>query len=188
MIKAQRKTTTAALLLALLLALLAGCAAPRVDVQPAPAPSASATGAVRPPVEVVADFRATLRTEDVSTALFLLDEVDYSSPAAGQLRLRMKRLSDDMTRGGYDFRPVEELVRDGCAAVIVRETTGQATGGQFAVFYLIQRNSGWKLSPEPAQFERINGLTAAQRMTFHSLEKWFQLRKADLIVEDRNRP
>ena len=62
-----------------------------------------------------------------------------------------------------------------------------STSGPFALFYLMHRETGWKLSPEPTRSERFTGLTPAQSTTFKVLEKWFLLRKADLIVEERQK-
>lgn len=174
---------TSKLSILLLIAALTACQA---TPAPTPAPPSTTTAAAPLlPLDVVQRFRDALRAEMVPAALFMLDEVNYGSPAAEQVRLRIKRLAEEVARGGYDFKPIDQHIEADCAAVIVRENPGQPGPAQFAAFYLIHRGDGWKLSPEPASFERMLRLTSAQATTFRVLERWFQLRKADLKLEER---
>lgn len=169
---------------ALLAVLLAGC----VSTSPAPSPKWLPTPAATPaatPSQVVQRFRDVLRAEMVPTALFMIDDLNYGSPAAEQVRQRMTRLAEEMAKKTYDFKPVDEQVQDGCAAVIVRENFLRTGPGQYTAFFLVERDGMWKIAPEPTDYNRFLSLSPAQATTFRVLERWFQLRKADLKVEER---
>lgn len=169
----------------LVMCLLVACSTPREAAPPVAA--APAGREIRSPLNVVADFRATLRAQAVSDALFFIDVVDYGTPAAEQVRFRIRQLAESMASGAYEYKPVEELAIDDCAAVIVRENPNRTGPAAYGLYYLIKRDERWKISPEPQNYQKILGLTAAQGKTFLALDRWFQLRKADFKLEERGK-
>ncbi len=132
-------------------------------------------------------FRDVLRAESVATAMSMVDVMDYTAPAADQVRRRLSRLGREMADDGFDFRPVDAKSEGDAALVIVRETPGRKNPGPpaFNAMFLILRDEGWRLSPEPTKYEKIRGLTAVQAASFEALDRWFQYRKADLKMEAR---
>ena len=164
---------------------LVACSAPR-EAAP-PVSTVRTVKEIRSPMNVVADFRATLRAQAVSDALFFIDEVNYGTPAAEQVRFRIKKLADEMAGGAYDYKPVEEQIQDDCAAVIVRENPNRPGPAVYGLYFLIKRDERWKISPEPQNYQKILGLTAAQGKSLLALDRWYQLRKADLRLEERGK-
>lgn len=161
-------------------AMAAGCAQ-----QPAAAPPVErqAAASAHSPREVVSQFRAALISGMVPAARFQIDEISHGTPAGDFYRQRISRLSAEMAGGGFDFKPVEESTRQDCAVVIVQENPSRGGPAQYSAIWLIRREVGWKISPEPWNYQRIAGLAAAQLATFQSLDQWCQIRRGELKAE-----
>lgn len=159
--------------------LAGGCAQPPA----APPVERQAAASSHSPREVVAQFRAALVSGMVPAARFQIDEISHGTPAGDFYRQRISRLSADMSGGGFDFKPVDESVRQDCAVVIVQENPARGGAAQYSAIWLIRRDVGWKISPEPWTYQRIAGLTAAQLGTFQSLDQWCQIRRGELKAD-----
>ncbi|MEX2216376.1 MAG: hypothetical protein WD768_19850 [Phycisphaeraceae bacterium] len=143
----------------------------------APTPTPEKRAALSPK-EAVQSFRDVLRGEMVDTAIFLVDDLDYGSPAAEQTRGKIKALSHDVALGGYDFVGIDQKIEGNCAVVIVRESGLNRNG--YNAIYLVHRSNRWSISPDVWSYDRFLGMDSAQLARFRELERWYQIRRGEL--------
>ncbi len=132
-------------------------------------------------------FRAVLLGDDINTAMWMLDNIDPSIPAAQSQRVKMQTLSNRMKREGYDFKVLEAKEMRDCAVAIIRDNSDEA-GVNLDPVYLINRDGRWLISPSLYTWDQMGYMSKAQFDRFKELKFWFEIRKAAYMVSlDRNK-
>lgn len=170
---------------AVLLAMLGGCQQSKPADVPSNGPTLTSSQErslhQRSAKETMERFRAVLLGDDVNTAMWMLDNIDPSIPAAQSQRERIQNLSNRMKHQGYGFKVLEAKEMQDCAVAIIRDNQQPGVVNLDPV-YLIKRDGRWLISPSLSTWTQMGHMSQSQYARFKELRYWFEIRKAEYKV------
>lgn len=168
---------------AVMLAIVTGCQQNKPTNRPSigPGPTQQRSSSQSGAKETMERFRAVLLGDDINTAMWMLDNIDPSIPAAQSQRQKIKALSNRMKHQGYGFTVIEAKEIQDCAVVIIRDNQQPGVVNLDPV-YLIDRDGRWLISPSLSTWNQMGYLSKAQYDRFKELKYWFEIRKAEYKV------